>query len=132
MPGWNSFPAHAFIARKGGIFLGLAGAHGLHGRGHLLGEPVMLRANIHLTPYYQVVLSPDAWVGVGCVSADDFLVIQGVMDLLAAEGTPYEQGVGPHLVTVSGFEVEYTRDDVARTLTLLRVTRVLTGSGEAA
>lgn len=92
----------------------------------------MPRPKIQLTPYYQVVLSPDAWAGVGCVSADDFLVIQEVMDLLAAEGTPYEQGLGPHSVTVSGFEVEYTRDDVARTLTLSRVTRVLARSGEAA
>lgn len=92
----------------------------------------MPRPNIPLTPYYQVVLSPDAWAGVGCVSADDFLVIQGVMELLAVQGTPYEQGVGPHSVTVSGFEVQYTRDDTARTLTLLGVTRVLTGSGEAA
>ncbi|HLL06813.1 MAG TPA: hypothetical protein VK539_39935 [Myxococcaceae bacterium] len=92
----------------------------------------MPRPNIQLTPYYDVVLSPDAWAGVGCVSADDFLVIQGVMDLLATQGTPYEQGLGPHSVTVSGFEVEYTRDDMARTLTLSRVTRVLTRSGEAA
>ena len=85
-----------------------------------------------LTPYYQVVLSPDAWQGVGCVSADDFLVIQGMMDLLAVEGTPYEQGMGPHSITVAGFEVQYLRDDVARALTLLRVTRGLSGSGEAA
>ena len=92
----------------------------------------MPRPTTHLTPYYQVMLSPDAWQEVGCVSADDFLVIQGVMELLSVEGTPYEQGVGPHFVTVSGFEVLYSRDDVARTLTLLRVTRVLTRSGEAA
>ena len=92
----------------------------------------MPRAHSHLTPYYQVMLSPDAWAEVGCVSADDFLVIQGVMDLLATEGTPYEQGLGPHSVTVSGFEVVYTRDDTARTLTLLRVMRVRTSSGEAA
>jgi hypothetical protein len=92
----------------------------------------MPRPHTHLTPYYQVILSPDAWQGVGCVSADDFLVIQGVMDLLSVEGTPYEQGLGPHSVTVAGFEVRYTRDDVARTLTLLRVKRVLANSGEAA
>jgi len=92
----------------------------------------MSRPYTPLTPYYQVVLSPDAWAGVGCVPADDFLVIQGVMDLLSAEGTPYEQGVGPHSVTVAGFQVHYTRDDAARTLTLLRVTRVAASSGEAA
>jgi hypothetical protein len=92
----------------------------------------MPRAHTRLTPYYQVDLSPDAWQGVGCVSADDFLVIQGVMDLLAVEGTPYEQGMGPHSLTVAGFEVQYMRNDVSRTLTLLKVTRVLTGSGEAA
>ena len=39
------------------------------------------------------------------------------------EGTPYEEGDGPHSVTVAGFEVQYTRDDVARVLTLQRVTR---------
>jgi hypothetical protein len=66
------------------------------------------------------------------VSADDFLVLQGVMDLLAVEGPPYEQGAGPHSVTVAGFEVRYTRDDMARTLMLHRVVRTLTGSGEAA
>ncbi len=88
----------------------------------------MPRPRTRLKPYYHVVLSPDAWQGVGCVSADDFLVIQGVMDLLAVEGTPYEQGVGPHSVTVSGFEVQYTRDDVSRTLTLHRLTRVQVGS----
>jgi hypothetical protein len=92
----------------------------------------MPRPYTRLTPYYQVMLSSDAWQEVGCVSADDFLVIQGVMDLLSVEGSPYEQGLGPHCVTVAGFEVRYTRDDVARTLTLVRVTRVLAGSGEAA
>jgi hypothetical protein len=92
----------------------------------------MSRPSTNLTPYYQVVLSPDAWQGVGCVSADDFLVLQAVMELLSVEGTPYEQGLGPHSVTVAGFEVRYTRDDVARTLTLHRVVRALTGSGEAA
>jgi hypothetical protein len=92
----------------------------------------MSRTHTQLTPYYQVILSPDAWLGVGCVSADGFLVIQGVMDLLSVEGTPYEQGMGPHSVTVAGFEVSYTRDDVARTLTLLRVARVAASSGEAA
>lgn len=92
----------------------------------------MLRPSTQLTPYYQVNLSPDAWQGVGCVSADDFLVIQGVMDLLSVEGTPYEQGQGPHSVTVAGFEVLYTRDDMARTLMLLRVARVQASSGEAA
>ena len=92
----------------------------------------MPRPHNQLTPYYQVMLSPDAWAGVGCVSADDFLVIQGVMDLLSVEGAPYEQGVGPHSLTVAGFEVLYTRDDMARTLTLLRVTRVAASSGEAA
>lgn len=92
----------------------------------------MPRPRTRLTPYYHVALSPDAWQGVGCVSADDFLVFQGVMELLAVEGTPYEQGAGPHSVRVAGFEVQYTRDDVARTLTLLRVVRTLMGSGEAA
>ncbi|MDY7231380.1 hypothetical protein [Hyalangium rubrum] len=83
----------------------------------------MSRTRTRLTPYYRIDLSPDAWHEVGCVTADDFLVLQGVMDLLAVEGTPYEQGLGPHSVTVSGFEVHYTRDDVARTLTLHRVVR---------
>jgi hypothetical protein len=92
----------------------------------------MPRPRTCLKPYYQVALSPDAWQEVGCVSADDFLVLQGVMELLAVEGTPYEQGMGPHCVTVSGFEVQYTRDDVARTLTLHRVARTFAGSDEAA
>jgi hypothetical protein len=92
----------------------------------------MPRHRACLKPYYHVALSPDAWQEVGCVSADDFLLLQGVMDLLAVEGPPYEQGAGPHTVTVAGFEVLYTRDDVARTLTLHRVTRTLTQSGEAA
>ncbi|HEX8698479.1 MAG TPA: hypothetical protein VF815_06570 [Myxococcaceae bacterium] len=92
----------------------------------------MPRPSTQLTPYYQVDLSPDAWQGVGCVSADDFLVIQGVMDLLSVQGTPYEQGLGPHFVTVAGFEVQYVRNDVERTLTLLRVTRAVSSSGEAA
>ena len=85
----------------------------------------MARSRALLSPYYRIDLSPEAWQEVGCVTADDFLVLQGVMDLLAVEGTPYEQGMGPHSVTVSGFEVQYKRDDVARTLTLLRVTRTL-------
>jgi hypothetical protein len=75
--------------------------------------------------HYLVTLSPEAWREVGCVTADDFLVLQDVMNLLAAEGTPYEKGVGSHSVTVAGFEVEYTRDDAARTLTLHRVGRAL-------
>lgn len=69
---------------------------------------------------------PEAWREVGCVSADDFQVLQDVMQLLAVEGTPYELGTGPHLLTVAGFEVEYTRDDAARILTLHRVMRTLT------
>ncbi len=92
----------------------------------------MPRHRACLKPYYHVDLSPDAWQEVGCVSADDFLVLQGVMDLLAIQGTPYEQGTGPHTVTVSGFEVLYTRNDVTRTITLHRVTRTLLRPGEAA
>jgi len=45
------------------------------------------------------------------------------MELFAAEGAPYEEGEGPHLLTVAGFEVQYTRDNVTRTLTLHSVTR---------
>jgi hypothetical protein len=85
-----------------------------------------------LPPYYRVDLMPEAWREVGCVSSDDFQVLQDVMQLLAVEGTPYESGAGPHTITVAGFEVEYTRDDAARVLTLHRVTRVLRRSGEAA
>jgi hypothetical protein len=76
---------------------------------------------------YLVTLSPEAWREVGCVTADDFLALQDVMNLLATEGTPHEQGVGPHSVTVAGFEVHYTRNDLARTLTLHRVARALLG-----
>lgn len=85
-----------------------------------------------LPPYYRIDLMPEAWREVGCVSADDFQVLQDVMQLLAVEGTPYEPGAGPHTVTVAGFEVEYTRDDAARVLTLHRVTRVLRRPDEAA
>jgi hypothetical protein len=60
---------------------------------------------------------------VGCVPAEEFQVLQDLMELFAAEGTPYEVGEGPHSLTVAGFEVLYTRDDAARTLTLLRVAR---------
>jgi hypothetical protein len=83
-------------------------------------------------PYYRVELAPEAWREVGCVLAEEFVVLQGVMELLAFEGTPYEQGEGPHTVTLAGFHVQYTRDDEARTLTLHRVVRILRGSGEAA
>jgi hypothetical protein len=79
-----------------------------------------------------VDLTPEAWREVGCVTADDFLVLQDVMELLSFEGTPYEQGLGPHLLKVAGFEVLYTRDDVERTLTLHRVTRAQEKPGEAA
>ena len=85
-----------------------------------------------LPPYYRVDLMPEAWREVGCVQAEDFQVLQDVMQLLAVEGTPYEQEEGPHTVTVAGFEVEYTRDDEARILTLHRVTRALRRPGEAA
>jgi hypothetical protein len=88
-----------------------------------------------LPPYYRVDLMPEAWREVGRVPAEDFQVLQDVMQLLAVEGTPYEQGEGPHVITVAGFEVRYTRDDVARVLTLHRVARVLRkpgGPGEAA
>lgn len=50
-------------------------------------------------------------------------MLQDLMELFAAEGAPYEEGDGPHLLAVAGFEVQYTRDDVARTVTLHRVTR---------
>jgi hypothetical protein len=85
-----------------------------------------------LHSYYRVDLMPEAWSEVGRVPADEFEVLQDVMQLLAAEGTPYDQGEGPHTVTVAGFEVQYTRDDVARVLTLHRVTRALRRPGEAA
>jgi hypothetical protein len=75
---------------------------------------------------------PEAWREVGRVPADEFQVLQDVMQLLATEGTPYDQGEGPHTVTVAGFEVQYTRDDVARVLTLHHVTRALRRPGEAA
>jgi hypothetical protein len=72
--------------------------------------------------YYRIELTPEVWREVGCVPAEEFQVLQDLMELFAAEGTPYEVGEGPHSVTVAGFEVLYTRDDVTRTLTLLRVT----------
>jgi hypothetical protein len=50
-------------------------------------------------------------------------VLQDLMELFATEGAPYEEGEGPYVLTVAGFEVQYTRDDVARTLTLNRVAR---------
>ncbi|WP_224371613.1 hypothetical protein [Hyalangium versicolor] len=92
----------------------------------------MPRTPTALPPYYRVDLSPEAWKEVGCVPADDFQVLQGVMDLLAVEGTPYESDEGPHMLTVAGFEMQYTRDDVARILTLHRVARALNKAGEAA
>lgn len=64
--------------------------------------------------------------------AEEFVVLQGVMELLAFEGASYEQGEGPHTVTVAGFHVRYTRDDEARTLTLHRVVRALRRPDEAA
>ncbi len=73
--------------------------------------------------YYRVELTPEAWREVGCVPVEEFQVLQDLMELFAAEGTPYEEGKGPHTLTVAGFEVQYTRDDAARTLTLLRVTK---------
>ncbi|WP_225409115.1 hypothetical protein [Stigmatella hybrida] len=91
----------------------------------------MTRARPTLTRYYDVALAPEAWRDAGCVTADDFLVLQDVMNLLAVEGTPYERGRGPHSVTVAGLEVHYTRDDVARTLTLHRVVRALEQPGSA-
>lgn len=89
----------------------------------------MTRPPSALPPYYRVDLSPQAWKEVGCVPADDFQVLQDVIELLAVEGTPYEQGQGPHSVTVAGFVVLYTRDEAERTLTLLRVTRALQQPG---
>jgi hypothetical protein len=74
-----------------------------------------------LPPYYRVELTPEAWREVGRVSGEEFEVLQDLMELFAAEGTPYEEGEGPHLLTVAGFEVLYTRDDVTRTLILHRV-----------
>jgi hypothetical protein len=85
-----------------------------------------------LPPYYRVDLAPAAWREVGCVPAEEFLVLQGVMELMSIEGTPFEQGLGPHSLTVAGFEVQYTCDDVERTLTLHRVARVLRKPGDAA
>jgi hypothetical protein len=76
-----------------------------------------------LSLYYRVELSPEAWREVGCVPGEEFQVLQDLMTLFAAEGTPYELGEGPHSVTVAGFEVQYLRDDAERILTLLRVTR---------
>jgi hypothetical protein len=92
----------------------------------------MPRSPTSLSPYYHVELAPDAWRGVGCFSAGDFEVLQGVMELLAVEGAPYEQGEGPHTVMVAGFHVRYTRDDVARTLTLHQVSRAQRSPSEAA
>jgi hypothetical protein len=83
-----------------------------------------------LPTYYRVDLSPEAWKEVGCVPAVDFAVLQDVIALLAVEGTPYEQGLGPYALTVAGLEVLYTRDDVTRTLTLHRVARALQQPGE--
>lgn len=85
-----------------------------------------------LPPYYRVDLMPEAWREVGCVTTEDFQVLQDVMQLLAVEGTPYEPGEGRHTLILAGFEVEYTRDDVARVLTLHRVTRMLRRPDEAA
>ncbi|WP_224240652.1 hypothetical protein [Hyalangium gracile] len=92
----------------------------------------MTRTPPALTAYYRVDLSPEAWREVGCVPANDFEVLRDVMELLAAQGTPYEQGEGPHSVTVAGFEMQYTRDDVERVLTLHRVVRALAKPEEAA
>ena len=92
----------------------------------------MSRSPAALPPYYRVELAPDAWRGVGCFPADDFQVLQGVMELLSVEGTPYEQGAGPHSITVAGFDVRYTRDDAARTLTLHQVSRARRNPSEAA
>jgi hypothetical protein len=75
-----------------------------------------------LPSYYRVDLSPEAWREVGCVPGEEFQVLQDLMELFAAEGTPYEEGAGPHTITVAGFEVQYTRDEVARIVTLHRVT----------
>lgn len=76
-----------------------------------------------LPSYYRVELTPQAWREVGCVPGEEFEVLQDLMELFAAEGTPYEEGEGPYLLTVAGFEMLYTRDDVTRTLTLHRVAR---------
>jgi hypothetical protein len=92
----------------------------------------MSNTSPELLPYYRVDLMPEAWREVGCVPSEDFQVLQDVMQLLAVEGTPYEPDEGPHTITVAGFEVEYTRDDAARVLTLHRVSRALRRSGEAA
>jgi hypothetical protein len=89
----------------------------------------MARSLPPLSTYYRVDLTPEAWREVGCVPADDFLVLQDLMELLAAEGTPYEQGLGPYSLTVAGFDVQYTRDDVERTLTLHHVARALQRPG---
>jgi len=89
----------------------------------------MTRSHPALPPYYRVDLTPEAWKEVGRVPAVDFQVLQDVMELLAFEGTPYEQGLGPHSITVAGFEVLYSRDDAKRTLTLHRVRRALQQPG---
>jgi len=80
--------------------------------------------------YYRVALSAEAWKAVGRVPAVDFQVLQDVMELLEAEGTPYEEELGPHTLTVAGLEVLYSRDDAQRTLTLHRVARVLSPPGQ--
>jgi hypothetical protein len=85
-----------------------------------------------LPTYYRVELAPEAWREVGCVPAEEFQVLQDVMELLAVEGTPYEQGEGPYSITVAGFEVQYMRDDAARTLTLHRVVWAVRKPEEAA
>lgn len=90
----------------------------------------MTRSHSALPTYYRVDLTPEAWKEVGCVQAVDFQVLQDVMELLAIEGTPYEQGLGPHSVTVAGFEVLYTRDEEERILTLHRVRRALQQPGK--
>ncbi|HYH98791.1 hypothetical protein [Hyalangium sp.] len=85
-----------------------------------------------LPTYYRVELAPEAWREVGCVPAAEFQVLQDVIELLAVEGTPYEQGEGPYSITVAGFELQYTRDEAARNLTLHRVARALRKPEEAA
>ncbi|MFL5344240.1 MAG: hypothetical protein ACJ8AT_05575 [Hyalangium sp.] len=90
----------------------------------------MTRSLSALSPYYRIELAPQAWKEVGCVAAVDFQVLQDVMELLAVEGTPYEQGQGPHALTVAGFEVLYTRDDEERVLTLHRVRRAAQQPGK--
>ncbi|WP_164017525.1 type II toxin-antitoxin system RelE family toxin [Pyxidicoccus trucidator] len=73
---------------------------------------------------YRVVFTPQTWKQIGLMPTALFDAFQGAVDNLAS--SPGK--VPPSPLAVDGLVVTYERDDAARVITLVDITRAPTGS----